>query len=89
MAGVAVGTGIAAAGAGLVADHLSWRLVFVVTGLAAAALVGGAAAGCAEPAVRRRADDACSAPCARSCGTGRPGWCSPSPSRRASCCSAC
>ena len=38
MVGVAVGTGIAAAGAGVVADQLSWRVVFVVTGLAAAVL---------------------------------------------------
>jgi MFS family permease len=52
MAGVALGTGIAAAGAGVVADHLSWRLVFVATGAAAAvlALVLGRLP---EPAVRR------------------------------------
>ena len=52
MVGVAVGTGIGAASAGIVADHLSWRLVFVVTGLAAASLAV-ALRGLAEPAVDR------------------------------------
>jgi MFS family permease len=38
MVGVALGTAIASVGAGLVADLLSWRLMFVLTGLAAIAL---------------------------------------------------
>lgn len=38
MAGVAVGTGIAAVAAGVVADHVSWRLWFVVTGVSATVL---------------------------------------------------
>ena len=38
MVGVAVGTALAAAGAGIVAEHFSWRAAFVVTGLAAAVL---------------------------------------------------
>jgi MFS family permease len=53
MAGVAIGTGIAAASAGIIADHLSWRLVFVVTGLAAAAL-SVALRDLEEPAVERQ-----------------------------------
>ena len=52
MVGVAVGTGVAAAGAGVVADRLSWRVVFVVTGLAAA-LLAVVLGRLAEPAVRR------------------------------------
>jgi MFS family permease len=52
MVGVAVGTGIAAAGAGLVADRLSWRLVFVMTGVAAAVL-SVVLGRLAEPPVRR------------------------------------
>jgi len=54
MGGVALGTGIAAAAAGLVADHLTWRLAFVVTGLAAASL-SVALRNLADPAVRRPA----------------------------------
>lgn len=38
MAGVAVGTGVAAAAAGVVSEHLDWRVMFVATGAAAAAL---------------------------------------------------
>lgn len=38
MGGVAVGTAVAAAGAGAVAEHLSWRVAFVVTGVAALVL---------------------------------------------------
>ncbi|MCV2489341.1 MFS transporter [Geodermatophilus sp. YIM 151500] len=38
MVGVACGTALASVGAGVVAQLLSWRLVFVVTGLAALAL---------------------------------------------------
>jgi len=52
MAGVAVGTGIAAASAGAVADHWSWRLVFVATGFAAAVL-SVALRGLPEPTVSR------------------------------------
>ncbi len=36
MVGVAIGTSLAYVGAGLVADHLTWRAMFVVTGAAAA-----------------------------------------------------
>jgi MFS family permease len=39
MAGVALGTGLASAGAGVLAQFTSWRLVFVLTGLAALTLV--------------------------------------------------
>jgi predicted MFS family arabinose efflux permease len=38
MVGVALGTALASIGAGIVADVLSWRLMFVLTGLAAVAL---------------------------------------------------
>lgn len=38
MVGVALGTALASVGAGVVADLLSWRLMFVVTGLAAIVL---------------------------------------------------
>lgn len=38
MVGVALGTALASVGAGLVADLLSWRLMFVLTGLAAVVL---------------------------------------------------
>jgi MFS family permease len=38
MVGVALGTALASVGAGVVADLLSWRLMFVVTGLAAVVL---------------------------------------------------
>ena len=38
MVGVALGTALASVGAGIVADVLSWRLMFVLTGLAAVAL---------------------------------------------------
>ncbi len=38
MVGVAVGTAVASAGAGVVADHASWRFVFVATGVLAVAL---------------------------------------------------
>jgi predicted MFS family arabinose efflux permease len=38
MVGVALGTALASVGAGLVADLLSWRLMFVLTGLAAVGL---------------------------------------------------
>lgn len=38
MAGVAVGTALAAVGAGTVADHIGWQAAFVVTGIAAAVL---------------------------------------------------
>jgi MFS family permease len=38
MVGVALGTALASVGAGLVADLLSWRVMFVLTGLAAVAL---------------------------------------------------
>src|SRR4051794_36106558 len=38
MVGVALGTAFASVGAGVVADRLSWRLMFVVTGLAAVML---------------------------------------------------
>jgi MFS family permease len=38
MVGVALGTALASVGAGLVADHLSWRLMFLLTGLAAVVL---------------------------------------------------
>lgn len=48
MVGVALGTSLAYVGAGLVADHATWRLTFVVTG--AAALVVAARLGAlAEP----------------------------------------
>ena len=39
MVGVALGTGLASVGAGVVADALSWRVAFVVTGLGSLALV--------------------------------------------------
>lgn len=39
MAGVALGTGLASAGAGVLAEFTSWRLVFVLTGLVALTLV--------------------------------------------------
>jgi len=39
MVGVALGTAVASAGAGLLAQLLSWRIAFVVTGLAALSLV--------------------------------------------------
>ena len=39
MVGVATGTALASAGAGLLADALSWRLAFVITGVAALVLV--------------------------------------------------
>ncbi|MBE3075312.1 MAG: MFS transporter, partial [Actinobacteria bacterium] len=39
MVGVAPGTAVASAGAGLLAQLLSWRIAFVVTGLAALCLV--------------------------------------------------
>lgn len=39
MVGVALGTAVASAGAGVLAQLLSWRIAFVVTGLAALALV--------------------------------------------------
>jgi MFS family permease len=39
MAGVALGTTLASVGAGMLAEFASWRLVFVLTGLAAFALV--------------------------------------------------
>ena len=39
MVGVATGTALASVGAGLLADGLSWRLTFVVTGVAALVLV--------------------------------------------------
>jgi predicted MFS family arabinose efflux permease len=39
MVGVALGTAVASAGAGVLAQLLSWRVAFVVTGLAALALV--------------------------------------------------
>lgn len=38
MVGVALGTALASVGAGIVADVLSWRLMFVLTGLAAVVL---------------------------------------------------
>ena len=38
MVGVALGTALASVGAGIVADLLTWRLMFVLTGLAALAL---------------------------------------------------
>lgn len=38
MVGTALGTALASVGAGVVADALSWRLMFVLTGLAAVAL---------------------------------------------------
>jgi MFS family permease len=38
MVGVALGTALASVGAGLVADHLSWRLMFLLTGVAAVVL---------------------------------------------------
>ena len=38
MVGVALGTALASVGAGIVADLLSWRVMFVVTGLAAVVL---------------------------------------------------
>src|SRR3954447_14985432 len=38
MVGVALGTALASVGAGVVADLLSWRLMFVVTGVAAVVL---------------------------------------------------
>jgi predicted MFS family arabinose efflux permease len=38
MVGVALGTALASVGAGIVADALSWRLMFVLTGLAAVVL---------------------------------------------------
>jgi predicted MFS family arabinose efflux permease len=38
MVGVALGTALASVGAGLVADELSWRVMFVLTGLAAVLL---------------------------------------------------
>src|SRR4051794_32590281 len=38
MVGVALGTALASVGAGLIADLLSWRVMFVLTGLAAVAL---------------------------------------------------
>ena len=38
MVGVALGTALASVGAGFVADALSWRLMFVLTGVAAVAL---------------------------------------------------
>jgi predicted MFS family arabinose efflux permease len=41
MVGVALGTAGASVGAGIVADALSWRLMFVLTGLAAVALAVG------------------------------------------------
>jgi predicted MFS family arabinose efflux permease len=43
MVGVAVGTAAASAGAGLLADAFSWRLAFVLTGLAALVLVAALA----------------------------------------------
>jgi MFS family permease len=39
MAGVALGTGLASAGAGVLAEFTSWRLVFALTGLTALLLV--------------------------------------------------
>jgi MFS family permease len=39
MTGVALGTGLASAGAGVLAEFTSWRLVFVLTGLTALLLV--------------------------------------------------
>jgi MFS family permease len=39
MAGVAVGTGLAAAGAGAVAEHLDWRVTFLATAAVALTLV--------------------------------------------------
>ncbi|MDQ4055330.1 MAG: MFS transporter [Actinomycetota bacterium] len=39
MVGVAIGTALASAGAGVLADALSWRLAFVATGVASLALV--------------------------------------------------
>jgi MFS family permease len=39
MAGVALGTGLASAGAGVLAEFTSWRLVFVLTGITALVLV--------------------------------------------------
>jgi MFS family permease len=39
MAGVALGTGLASVGAGVLAEFTSWRLVFVLTGLTALVLV--------------------------------------------------
>jgi MFS family permease len=39
MAGVALGTGLASAGAGALAEFTSWRLVFVLTGLTALLLI--------------------------------------------------
>jgi predicted MFS family arabinose efflux permease len=38
MMGVALGTAVASAAAGVVADHLSWRVAFLATGVAALAL---------------------------------------------------
>src|SRR5215212_5191775 len=38
MVGVALGTALASVGAGIVADLLSWRIMFVLTGLAAVGL---------------------------------------------------
>jgi MFS family permease len=41
MVGVALGTAIASVGAGMAAQHLSWRVAFVLTGIAALALARG------------------------------------------------
>jgi MFS family permease len=52
MVGVALGTAVASAGAGVVAQVLSWRVAFVVTGLAALALAA-ALRHLAEPPLSR------------------------------------
>lgn len=55
MIGVALGTTVASAGAGLVAQWLSWRAVFIATGLAALVLTAALSRLAEPPLLRTRA----------------------------------
>ena len=88
MTGVALGTAVASAGAGALAQAASWRYAFVISGrLRAGALV---------VLLRRLPEPAANAPAGASARPGRTGaalpaarcWCCCSPSSRAASCSA-
>ncbi len=53
MVGVALGTALAAAGAGIVAEHVGWRAAFIVTGSAAAVLAMSLGRLAAPPVTRQ------------------------------------